>query len=264
MKAHRGLLRTLAKAVLAGTIAVAGLGLGAVPASALTPNEKFVVKFYEDFLQRGPSNDEMTWWTTFLASENRASMTASLFDGAEFENLWVLGTRYYYLGDVEVEDASFGSDLSALASSGNFVASEVSVLASAPYFDLHDATNNGYVEGIYNDVLQRPSDPSGLSYWVGRLNTGTATRAAVATHFIRTNESANRRVGGATGATSCASTELVNEDALPAGSFCIVLDRMVDPSGYAYWGARMAGSGQYPDLWSSLASSDEYFTNAQL
>ena len=253
----------LARAVAATAILIAGLAGFGQPASALSPNEKFVVAFFEDFMVRGPSSDEMTLWTTYLGSNTHQSMATALLEGDEFAQLWAIGTRYYYLHDVEVEDPSFSSDVSALRSSGDFVATEISVLANTPYFALHASNNNDYVEALYSDVLLRPSDSSGLSYWVGRLNAGTSTRAQVANAFIRTNESANRRVAGTSGATSCAATELTNEDSLPSGSYCIVLGRIADSSGYSYWSGQLAGSSQLPDLWASLAGSTEYFNHAQ-
>lgn len=251
--------------VLMALSAVLGVVVGGVgqPAGALTPTERFVAQVHEDFLLRPPSSAELTLWTTYLGSASRASMVAALLDGNEFKTLWAVGVRYYYLSEVDLEDPQFASDVAALGSSDDFVASEVAVLARARYYDLSGGTNTSFMTALYDDVLFRPPDPSGLSYWVGRLNAGTSTRTSVATYFIRSGEAAGRRVAGPAGATTCAATVLEDVAALRSGSYCLVLDRMADPSGASYWTGQLSASGQLPGLWASLAGSAEYYDNAQ-
>jgi hypothetical protein len=249
---------------MAALVVAPVVGLGAEPASALTPNENFIVAVHEDFLQRGPSYNELTWWSAYIGGGGtRASMVANVLDSSEFKQLWLTGVRQYYLGEVDFEDPQFATDLSNLVSTDDFVASEVAVLASTRYFNYSGGTNTAYVESLYQHVLLRPSDSGGLTYWVGRLNAATATRASVAAHFIRTTEGATRRVAGASGATSCATTVLVDEASLAAGSYCLILDRMADSGGTTYWVGQLTGTNQLPSLWASLAGSTEYFNNAQ-
>lgn len=250
-------------AVVAALVASSVAGL-AQPSAALTANEKFVIAFYDDFLLRGPSGDEMNWWTTYLASGSRSAMATSLLNSDEFKGLWIMGVRSRYLDYVDAENPAFASDFSALQSSGDFVASEVAVLASAEYFSLHGSTNSDFVAALYEDVFLRAADPSGLAFWTARLDNATWTRSQVALAQIRTTEAANRRVDGTASATACASTTLLDEDSLASGSFCIVLDRLADPSGYSYWSGQLAGSAQLPALWVGLSSSTEHFNQAQL
>jgi len=47
--------------------------------------------------------------------------------------------------------------------------------------------NDGFVRFLYNDLLLRPADSSGLTYWVGQLNKG-ASRASVAKALINSAE----------------------------------------------------------------------------
>jgi hypothetical protein len=44
---------------------------------------------------------------------------------------------------------------------------------STEFWNLSGGTNDGFIERLYNKLLQRPSDPSGKQYWVNRLNTGS-------------------------------------------------------------------------------------------
>jgi hypothetical protein len=233
------------------------------PASALTPNENFIAHVHRDFLLREASANEFTWWSAYLSSGSRAVMMESIFDSSEFKTTWIYGVRQYYLGEIDFQDPQIPSDLSDLNSTDDYVGAEVDVLARSEYFALHGGTNTGFVEGLYTDVLLRSSDPAGLTYWVNRINSGVSTRAQAATTFIRSSEAASRRVSGAPGQSACAADELSDDDALAAGSFCIVLDRLADPSGAAYWSGQLTGSGQLPELWASLGASSEYFSNAQ-
>lgn len=247
-------------------LAVVVLGTFANPPrveAAATPDQKFVEAVYLDFLLRGPEAHELAWWSAYLTSGSRTTMVQSLLTDVEFEHLWIVGVRYRYLGEVVAEDPQYEVDLSDLAQSGDFVASEVSVLAGPRYFELNGSTSASFVESIYEDVLLRPSDAQGLDYWVDRLDGATATRATVAQAFIRSVEAANRRVGGPAGATACASTVLTDVEALEAGAFCLVLDRMASGPDGTYWSGQLAATAQLPTFWASLAGSSEYFANAQ-
>jgi hypothetical protein len=232
------------------------------PASALTQNEKLVHAVYDDFLLREPTQAELAWWAAYVGGYGRSAFLNLLFDDDEFLELWLVGVRYYYLGTVDL-GGTFATDLTALQTTDDFVESEVSVLAGSAYFANSGSTNTGFVQALYQSVLFRAADTGGLTYWVGRLNTGTSTRTTVARHFIRTTEAANKRVGGVSGPTTCPATTLTEIGDLSVGSYCIVLDRMASSGDVTYWGAFLGGTGQLPSLWTQLAASTEYFNNAQ-
>lgn len=49
-------------------------------------------------------------------------------------------------------------------------------------------SNRGFVELIYRNVLERPSDSAGLSYWTRQLDQRRRTRGAVMANFSESNE----------------------------------------------------------------------------
>lgn len=248
--------------VALATVVTLLFGVGSPPAGALTGNERFIMAVHEDFLLRAPSSSELGWWSGYLSGGgSRASLVANVLDTGEFRRLWVLGASQYYLGGT---DAQFGTILGNLNTTEDFVASEVALIAGAVYLSENGSTNTSFVQAVYEDVLLRPADTPGLTYWVGRLNAATATRSTVASHFIRTTESANRRVGGTSGMTACSSTVLSDTAAVAAGTYCIVLDRLAGAGEISYWSGQLAGTDQLPSLWASVAGSTEYHTNAQL
>lgn len=257
-------LQRLTRTLLAATLALAILGSGAARPAGATATDNFIISVYDDFLLDTPTDAELTWWTAVLGSNSRTSMVDSILDSRDFKVMWLLGVRHYYIGAASVSDSTFSSDLTALEANDDFVTSEVSVLAGTEFFSVSGGTNGGYIDALYQKVLLREPTATDRAYWVGQLDTAARTRSNVARYFIRTQESARRRVGGPSAATSCATTVLDDEASLASGSYCIVLDRMADSGGLSYWASHLtASSSQLPQLWASLAGSTEYFNNAQ-
>jgi hypothetical protein len=191
-------------------------------------------------------------------------MVNDVLSGAEFENLWVYGVhRYYYDDEPNPSSTQYTNDLANVGSTGNFLATEVSVLASTQYFIENGGTIDAFVEGLYALVLLRSGSPSEIAYWVGTITPGGHSRAWVAQSILRSAEGAARRVSGTSGATACEATTLMAEDSIPSGAYCIILDRLADSAGATYWVGQLSGTAQLPALWASLSASAEYYTNAQ-
>lgn len=58
---------------------------------------------------------------------------------------------------------------------------------SEEYFNRNGRTNDGYLRGLYRDVLTRTPDSAGLGFWSGLLDTGTR-RDAIAHEFLSSAE----------------------------------------------------------------------------
>src|SRR4051812_35372852 len=76
----------------------------AAPAVASTTSDgAFVTHVYRDFLFRDPTADELTWWTTAMASgTSRLSVASGVLHGDEFANFWVIGVSLLYLDDFDM------------------------------------------------------------------------------------------------------------------------------------------------------------------
>lgn len=75
---------------------------------------------------------------------------------------------------------------SAIASSDT--SEQATILSSDEFYAAHGSTPQGFVTGLYNDLLDRGSDPGGLAYWTGLIQSGTSSRLAVASAFLATPE----------------------------------------------------------------------------
>ena len=56
---------------------------------------------------------------------------------------------------------------------------QTAILGSDEFYAAQGSTLQGFVNALYVDLLDRPSDPGGLSYWTGLLQSGASTRAGV-------------------------------------------------------------------------------------
>ncbi len=114
------------------------------------------------------------------------------------------------------------------------------MLASDEFYSQSGRDADGFVQRLYQRVLGRSADPSGLAYWRDVLARG-ASRYDVAQAFYASVESRRTRV---------------------RGTFAAVLGRSPDPGGHAYWAGQLLVMDDV-SLASFLAQSDEFYARAQ-
>lgn len=232
------------------------------PAQALTANENYVIRLYNDFFLRGPTSSELLWGSTYLGGNSRSSYVTSLFQSSTWRTIWIDGTFQRYLARSATTSEASSAD-AALQSTWNYLATEADVLGSAAYFSLVGSSNREFVDSLYSDILFREPDQSGWDYYTNQLDTAVKTRRQVAVTILRGSEAVGIRVRGLSSQADCTSTALEFSDDIASGSYCLVLDRMADSTGATYWISQLTASGQLPTLWSNLAASNEYFNLAQ-
>ena len=134
--------KTFRLAVVSAVVA-ASAAVAVGPAHAATPTENFIDAVYQDFFFREATDDEVTWFTAYLGDNSRYSMVRSVLEGDEFTNLWVIGVNQSLLGYYDSAAPDVQAELAAVRATKNFVQTELTVLASATYFDLAGNTNAG-------------------------------------------------------------------------------------------------------------------------
>lgn len=250
------------KALFVHLLVLGALVLGSTSAAGAqesdpTRVQRFIMRVHGDFLVRQPSAAELVWWEAYLTGNTRGAFLNQILTSSEFDTLYVAHTYQEYLDRLPTSGEASAA-LSALTSSNNYLATEVTVLGSADYYSAAGGTNTAFLQALYPDLMGRAPDSGGLTYWLNRLATGT-TRNQVVVNFARSSEGTGYRVAGRNNLTECEATSLADIDARQSGSYCLVLDRMADSGGKAYWMTQMQGTGQMPTLWANLAASAEYW-----
>jgi hypothetical protein len=227
--------------------------LGASPAAA-TADEQFVTRLYSEFLLREPTANELAWQTAVLANgTSRTTVASNVIGSTEGKSLYVIIVYQLTLSRFPTSSES-SSGVSQLSS--GTLTFESSVAASAEYFDLAGSTNEGYVQKLYEDILRRTGSSTDVAYWADQITSGTRTRGWVATNFIKSAESSNRRVAGPD------VTDVQQVTDVFAGSYCIILNRMASSADKSYWSSHLQASGNVLTLWSTIAGSSEYYTSS--
>lgn len=121
--------------------------------------------------------------------------------------------------------------------------------ASAEFQNTYGPLNNGaFVDLVYANVLGRPADSGGRSYWVSQLNAGMS-RGQVMTGFSESAEMINST--GTVAPTTSAQAQVYR-------LYVAFFLRYPDPAGYAYWSGVRASGGSLQSIAAAFAGSAEF------
>ncbi|MFN8018935.1 MAG: DUF4214 domain-containing protein [Acidimicrobiales bacterium] len=201
----------------------------------------FVKAAYVDLLAREADTPGLVHWVEKLWSTgDRSAVARSLTSSSEYRRLIVRGAYATYLGrDADPNGLAYWT--SKLASGTPIETVEASLLGSNEAYRRAGSTPEGYVAYAFDKVLDRAPDPSGLDYWVARLESGT-TRTGLASSLIRSTESARLR------------TRAIYDQ---------LLDRAPSTAELNAGVAALSRTTSKVTLIRNLVSSDEYFANAE-
>jgi hypothetical protein len=204
-------------------------------------SSNFVAAAYEAFLGRPPSAAELDLHAVALdrASESRRQLVDGLSASPEWVERTVDGLYQDILGRAGDDGGrSYWTD--EITSRHRSVAAVATYFYSSPeyYSGLGGGSDTTWVTDLYRAILDRQPDPGGLAFWVA---LAPHHRGDVARRIFQSRESRERRV---------------------AALYDELLHRAPDPDGLAYWQQQILSTGDL-GLAAALASSDEFFANAQ-
>ncbi|HEX7133670.1 MAG TPA: DUF4214 domain-containing protein [Iamia sp.] len=196
MTTRRATLLLLLVAAL-GALGVPGAapaGADDVPAGGETAERCFVGAAHGIFLDREATEQELDEWTE--AFEDGTPHHVLVREMAESDE-WLAVTvtdiyqralerdpepsgLAYWVG--ELRDGALVNRIGAL------------IFGSAEFYGLAGGTDEGFVEALYDRILDRAPDSTGLAYWVGEVDA--RGRGGVASEFYASYESRAMRVDG--------------------------------------------------------------------
>lgn len=125
-----------------------------------TQNQTFVTQLYGDMLGRAPAQDELDHWTSSLAANvSREQVAQQVQQTTEFRALEINQTYQSLLGRAPTTQEM--SQWQTLLVNRSVTTLEAEILWSDEYYTTKGGTDEGFLNGLYHDVLGRAIDPSG-------------------------------------------------------------------------------------------------------
>ena len=204
-----------------------------------TSDLRYVTNLYHDILGRGALAADITGAAQAIDNGSSRTQVANSFLTSQEYRTKLVAADYQQMLHRAV-DASGSATFVTLLNNG---AQNEDVLADLAASDEYFATrgggtNSGFVNALYQDLVQRAADPSGLANWTQLLDSGAASRADVARGMIRSQEY---------------RTKLVD------GYYSHYLARAADSSGESNYVSVLTQGGTDESVIAGLVSSDEYY-----
>ena len=194
-----GLLTTTSYRFTVAAVDAGGVGPASARTSAVTPSAKapflstdaFVRQIFRDFLGRAPSSGDVTTFRTNIdnGTWTRALAVTILMSQPEWSGAYGPVGRLYTAYFLRLPDKG-GLDYWVGLYRGGFPLGDISThFANSTEFRTRYGTldNSAFVQLVYDNVLGRAPDSSGLAYWIDLLNKGWP-RGVVMTGFSESTE----------------------------------------------------------------------------
>jgi monoamine oxidase len=159
----------------------------------------FAMQMYRDFLAREGDTGGVSFWAGALSAgtQSRASMIEAFTTSGEFDSLTAPLARLYFGTFLRIPDYAgllFWTD--EFRSGRRSLLNIAEAFTTVPEFTIRygNIDNAGFVNLLYQNILQRTADAAGLAFWVGEINSGRITRGGMLMQFTESAEyKANRR-----------------------------------------------------------------------
>lgn len=220
--------------------ALAAVGGGSGQNPALTGNQAFVVSLYQTLLGRNPDAGGLSYWSDRLGTGmSRFQLAHVIWNSTEHRGLQVADAYSNLLGrgPAAAERAYWISAMQAgLDEHGLWRAFLCSPEYSAGY-----GTDSAFVQSLYQNLLGRAADSSGLAYWTQQLAQGMS-RSQLIDALMNTTERCRY---------------LVRQ------LYCRFLNRTAAESEVSYWLERLQqGRVDYRSVACGFLASPEFYARA--
>ncbi len=153
---------------------------------------RYIDLAYRRLEGRPPTTEESARWQETLRQGSRSELTTTLVRGPVYSQILVDDLYQRALG--RQPDAGGRSYwVQTLADGLKYEHLGTLFYGSPEYVARSGGTAESFVDALYLNILGRPADDAGRSYWVGQLDSGRANSRDVANSFYRSLESRRDR-----------------------------------------------------------------------
>ena len=202
---------------------------------------------YQDFLGRLATDTEKAGWASRMQRDKVVApkLITDMLGSAEFADRRAPVVRLYlaYFGRIP-DHSGLTYWWKQLADRSSKLDDMSSSFAGSSEFDRQygSLTARAFVDRVYRNVLGRPPDANGLSYWTDQIASGARRRGAVMTGFSESSE--NRRI----------TADKVNIITV----YEAMLARPAAATSYIQWIAKLAGGASITELVDQAYNGGEY------
>ncbi len=216
------------------------LRLEALEDRCLPSSQQFVSQIYTDLLHRPVDAGGLAYWSSLLnQGASEAQVALSLESSPEYLST-VVENAFTTLLNRPADATGLANWVQYLNNNAPVSAMIANIAASTEFFADAGGTNSGFVNLLYQDLLNRSPDPTGMAAFTGELNAGISTYI-VAYQILSSNE--------------------YDQDVV-ASDYLRIFRRPADSGGLDYWAAQLGNGMTQQDLVASLLSSPEYADRA--
>jgi hypothetical protein len=173
---------------------------------------EYVVDLYQTFFERTPGTTERDFWVSRITQGVSRNTVMNFFSFSKEFGDYMIGVfgpslsrpEYGLVNDFyrglltrlpddsgfsywldQIQSVQCGGDAQAIQELAFQIAS---LFVSLSEYTSKNRDSAGYVEDLYDAVMRRDGDPSGIAYWVNTLETGEMTREEVMRYFTESEE----------------------------------------------------------------------------
>ncbi len=163
---------------------------------------------------------------------------------------------------VEVDnDLDYGSIIKATKSRTSNISNQLRRMREESALEDIKLRNEDPIEGFYQDILDRDSDPKGKKYWQQKFDEGMSL-TDIKESFLRSDEYKKLRASTDTkvleeGKATLEDIKLRNKDPIE-GFYQDILGRDSDPEGKKDWQQKFDEGMSLTDIQEQFLTSDEY------
>jgi len=141
-------------------------------AAPIADNTPWLTAVYRGMLGRAPDAGGLQFWESALPKLGRYQVALDFAESQEGEGYEAVLDYDRYLGRAAspTERAYWATLLVQDKITREQMVDDF--LASNEYFIKHDSTNEGWLTGLYNNLLDRQPDPGGYAFWLNYLRAG--------------------------------------------------------------------------------------------